>query len=114
MTSLITRPARVVVPVFSRESIRWRGLDPETVEIEIEVDNPESEPTAPGDLVLETAGLGAFVPFRPVTRVALGSLEPGERRRVQARVARARLAPPAAVPQSFGSVMANALRDLAQ
>lgn len=110
---MLSSPAPVsaaLCPVFTRESIRWRSVGPEMVEIEIDVDNPESEATAPGNLVIETAGLGAFVPFRPVTRVALGSLEPGERRRVRTIVRRDLLAVPAGLSGSFGAMMAEVLR----
>jgi len=110
---MLSSPARLsasLCPVFTRESIRWRSVGPEMVEIAIDVDNPESEATALGDLVIETAALGAFVPFRPVTRVALGSLEPGERRRVKALVRRDVLALPAGLSGSFGAMMAEVLR----
>src|SRR6185295_4297910 len=88
MTILTARSPRLLSPVITREAVSWRTVAPGIVEIAIDLENPESEPTSPGDLVLETADLGAFVPFRPMTRIALGSMEPGERRRVTARAAR--------------------------
>jgi hypothetical protein len=84
------------------------------VEIEVDLENPESEATSPGELVIETAGLGAFVPFRPVTRVALGSLEPGERRQVRTRVRRELLAAPSTMPRNFGASMAEILRQMGE
>jgi hypothetical protein len=110
MTTLIARSSRLLYPVITRESISWRTVSPGIVEIAIDLENPESEPTTPGDLVVETAALGAFVPFRPVTRIALGSLEPGGRRRVTTRVARTMLAAPTA--QNLGSVLAQAAQHL--
>lgn len=106
----LIRPPSLLAPVFTRSSIRWRSVAKGVVEIEIDLENPESEPTSPGDLIIETAGLGAFVPFRPVTRVALGSLEPGERRQVRTRVRRESLAVPIAMPSIFGTLMAEVLR----
>ena len=110
MTTLIARPTRLIYPVMTRESISWRTVSPGIVDIAIDLENPESEPTTPGDLVIETAALGAFVPFRPVTRIALGSLEPGERRRVTQRVSREVLAPSPSMPQNVGAALAEVAR----
>lgn len=107
MTTLVARPTRLLHPTFTRESISWRTVSPGIVEIVVDLENPESEPTTPGDLVIETADLGAFVPFRPMTRIALGSLEPGERRRATARVARMQLAAPPPVLQNMASFLAQ-------
>jgi hypothetical protein len=105
-------PRSGVAPVFTRPSIRWRSVDAGMVEIEVDLENPDSEPSAPGELVIETAGLGAFVPFRPVTRIALGSLEPGERRPVRTRVRRDQLEAPITAPSNFGTTMADVLRTM--
>jgi len=110
MPSSLLVPRSGLSPVFTRSSIRWRSVERGMIEIEVDLENPESEPTSPGDLVIETADLGAFVPFRPVTRVALGSLEPGERRPVRTRVRRELLA----VPKKFGPMMAEALRRMGE
>ena len=75
-------------PSFTREGLSWRSVAPDRVEIAVLVSNDGPESTQPGDLVIEAAALGAFVPFRPVARIALGSLEPGERRRVTTLVPR--------------------------
>jgi hypothetical protein len=105
-------PRAGLSPIFTGSSIRWRSVERGMVEIEVDLENPDSGSTEPGELVIETAGLGAFVPFRPVTRVALGSLEPGERRQVRTRVRRESLAAPAAVPRNFGEAMAEAFRNI--
>jgi len=110
MTTIIARPARLLYPVITRESISWRTVSPGIVEIAIDLENPESEPTSPGDLVIETAALGAFVPFRPVTRIAVGSLEPGGRRRVTERVMREVLAASPALAGNPGAFMAEIAR----
>lgn len=109
MTSLLQR-SRLLLPTITRESISWRTVSPGIVEIAIDLENPGSEPTSPGDLVVETAALGAFVPFRPVTRIALGSLEPGGRRRITKRVDRSELPPPPVMPPGFGAMLAQVAR----
>jgi hypothetical protein len=73
------------LPTLRREGISWRtagGL----VEIHIDLANESDEPTDAGELVVEAAPLGAFVPFKPVTRIAAPGLGPRERRRVTAMV----------------------------
>jgi hypothetical protein len=89
MSPTIAAPRTALFPLVTRESITWRTVAPGTIEIGIDLRNDADRPTSPGELVIETAALGAFVPFTPVTRVAVGSLEPGERRRVRTAVARA-------------------------
>lgn len=92
MNPTTTRPRLALVPGLSREGVSWRSIAPDRVEIRIEIVNDADRPTEPDDLVIETASLGAFVPFRPVTRIAVGALEPGGRREIRTTVARNRLA----------------------
>jgi len=89
MSPLIAAPRAALYPRVTRESITWRTVAPDRVEIQVLLSNDADRPTSPGELVIETAALGAFVPFRPATRVAVGALEPGGRRRVRTEVARA-------------------------
>lgn len=89
MTTLTAPPRFGLLPALRRESISWRTVAPGRVEIAVDLRNDAPEPTAPGELVIEAAALGAFVPFTPATRVAVGALEPGGRRRVRTTVARA-------------------------
>src|SRR5262245_54876867 len=77
-----------LMPVVSPDDIRWRTVAPGIVEISIDVTNPQDEPTSDLTLVIETAAFGAFVPFEPFARVAVESLEPGERRTISLRVGR--------------------------
>jgi hypothetical protein len=107
MTTLIASSRSLLFPGITRESISWRTVSPGVVEIAVDLENPESESTTPGELVIETADFGAFVPFRPVTRIALGSLEPGGRRRATTRVPRGLLAEPVPATPDVGSVMAQ-------
>lgn len=89
MATLIAPPRPALLPAIGRESISWRTVAPGRVEIAVDLRNDAPEPTEPGELVIEAAALGAFVPFTPVTRVAVDALEPGGRRRVTIPVARA-------------------------
>ncbi|HLF94245.1 MAG TPA: hypothetical protein VJB14_12350, partial [Planctomycetota bacterium] len=97
-----------LLPALTRQSISWRTVAPGRVEITVDLRNDGPEPTAPGELIIETAALGAFVPFTPVTRVAVGSLEPGGRRRVRTAVARAFLPGQG----NFLPAMADSLRQM--
>jgi len=97
--SVFLLPRLTPAPAFAREGISWRSVAPGRVEISVEVSNVASEPTEAGELVIEAAALGAFVPFRPVARIALGALEPGERRRLARTVDRGLLNRVAALPR---------------
>lgn len=104
----IAPPRTGLLPALTREAISWRTLAPGRVEITVDLRNDAPEPSTPGELVIEAAALGAFVPFTPVTRVAVGALEPGGRRRVRARVDRAFLPGQG----SLLPAMADALRQI--
>jgi hypothetical protein len=108
MNPTTTRSRLALVPGLSREGITWRTVGPDLVEIAVEIVNEADRPTEPGDLVIEAAAFGAFVPFRPMTRVAIGALDPGERRKIRTTVARA-LLPGQPV---FQPAMIDALRGL--
>ncbi len=87
---------------LSREAISWRSLSRRVVEIAVDVVNGADEPVAPGDLEIAAAPLGAFVPPAPIARVVVGTLEPGERRVITARVDRGQLpAPPTGMGRLF-------------
>jgi hypothetical protein len=101
-------------PSIARQYIQWQTLDIGIVEISIELVNSTDEPTSDGMLMIEAAPLGAFVPHRPLTRVAVGSLEPGERRSMSVFVSRDALngASPAmppidrtSLPKSIGAIL---------
>jgi hypothetical protein len=79
------------VPTLWREGVRWRSLDPTTVEVTVEVTNDGESWTDPATLVIEAAAFGAFVPGAPVARTAVGALEPGGRRQVVTQLDRRRL-----------------------
>lgn len=100
-------------PSIAREHIFWQTLDIGIVEISIELVNQTEEPTMEDMLIIEAAPLGAFVPNLPLTRVAVGSLDPGERRSVSVFVSREaldRVTPPmpfdrAVFPESIGAIL---------
>jgi len=72
------------------DSISWRSIG-DMVQIGIEVVNHSSEETAPDTLVIEAAAFGAFVPTVPVARIAVGALDPGERREITTTLPRSLL-----------------------
>lgn len=79
------------LPTFHRESITWRSVDADWVEVSVCLENNSGEATEPDALIIEAAPFGAFVPSEPVGRILVGSLEPGERRSVQTVLPRERL-----------------------
>lgn len=85
-------------PSFSREGIQWRDRGP-LIELWVELSNKEDRPTRPECLVIETAALGAFVPWRPLVSFNVDPMAPGERRLVSTRVARAALPALPALPE---------------
>jgi hypothetical protein len=76
----------LATPTLSRDAVAWRICAPGIVAIDVDVRNDHDVPTEADELHIAAAPLGAFIPPRAVARVAVGALEPGERRRVTARV----------------------------
>lgn len=75
-----------------REGIRFWNVAPDRVRIEVVVENPSDVRSDPGHLTLQAASFGAFVPWRPLGRLAVPAIEPGgaavvscERRRPRVR-----------------------------
>jgi hypothetical protein len=87
MTLLLERKVARSHASISRESISWTA-NAETVVVSIELTNNSSEATVPDTLVIEAAPFGAFVPNVPVTSIAVGSMDPGERRTLTTSVPR--------------------------
>src|SRR5581483_4518580 len=63
--------------------LSWKSIGDGSVELRVQIVNLASCSTAPDTLVIEAAPFGAFIPHIPVDRVAVGSLDPGERRSVR-------------------------------
>jgi len=79
-----------LLPRLRPEGITWRATG-EFLEVDLELTNESFEPTEAGQLVLEAAALGAFVPFVPVARVRVTAFEPFERRRTSVLIPAASL-----------------------
>jgi hypothetical protein len=83
--------------VVRREDIAFENISPEQVRVEVIVTNDGDEPSGQAVAVVSAAVLGAFVPWRPLTALAVPPLEPGESTVVSAVVpapAAAPLGPP--------------------
>ena len=79
MTTLLEPTVARSLPTIRRESISWR-TEGAMVYIDIELANNSWEQTTEDTLVIEAAPFGAFIPNVPITSIAVGSLDPGERR----------------------------------
>lgn len=87
MTLLLEREVVRTLPTLRREAISWRA-NGDMVEISIELVNDSFERTESDVLVIEAAPFGAFIPNVPITSIAVGSMDPGERRTETVAVAR--------------------------
>lgn len=71
-----------------RRDISFHDLGGDRVRIQVTVQNAGTHRSPPTRMRLESAPLGAFVPWRPLTRLLVPTLEPGESREVGTEVAR--------------------------
>jgi len=78
---------------LDRTDISFRDVAGDRVRIEVTVHNDGWLRSTPTVLRIESAPFGAFVPWRPLTRMPVPALEPGESRVVRTEVARPRPAP---------------------
>jgi hypothetical protein len=76
-----------------RTDISFHDLDGDRVRIQVRVHNAGEHRSPPTSMRLESAPLGAFVPWRPLARLVVPSLEPGESRELSTEVRRPRRAP---------------------
>src|SRR3989442_12535234 len=76
-----------------RADISFRDLARDTVRIEIAVHNAGAHRSPLTPMRLESAPLGAFVPWQPLTQLLVPALEPGESRELTTEVARPHPAP---------------------
>lgn len=84
-------PARPYPGVIVGDSIHWRTIADGMVAISFEVENPFEEAIDPETYHIEAAAFGAFIPNVPIAKVAVGALDPGERREVVTTVLRSTL-----------------------
>jgi len=73
-----------------RTDISFHDLAGDRVRIQLTVHNEGEHRSAPTTVRLESAPLGAFVPWQALTRLLVPALEPGESRELSTEVARPR------------------------
>src|SRR5438105_1767325 len=73
--------------------ISFHDLPGDKVRIQVTVHNEGAGRSRPTSMRLESAPLGAFVPWQPLTVLSVPALEPGESRELSTEVARPRPAP---------------------
>jgi len=76
-----------------RNDISFHDVPGNKVRIEITVRNEGMHSSRPNSIRLESAPLGAFVPWRPLARLLVPALEPGESRVLSTQVPRPRPVP---------------------
>ncbi len=74
------------LPAIRREGIRWSGgMNGTDLVIDLEFENPGSQPSRATSAIVQIAAFGAFVPWRPLTVVGVPPIPP--RRRLVLRTA---------------------------
>ncbi len=82
MTALLEKVERRQVQrtgpklIFERKDIRFSNVGPDLLRLSVDVTNTGDAPSRPDELIVHTAPLGAFVPTRPLLRLALPSIGP--------------------------------------
>jgi len=76
-----------------RTDISFYDLDEDKVRIQIVVSNAGEHRSSPTPIRLQSAPLGAFVPWQPLARLLVPRLEPGQSRQLSVDAARPRPAP---------------------
>jgi hypothetical protein len=92
-----------------REDIRFYNLTRDRVQIEITVRNSSYTRTDPTVLHIQSAPLGAFLPWRPLRRLELPALEPGEESLLQTEAARRPVRPLGKFPKVTPEAILDAL-----
>ena len=91
-----TTRARIAAPAeleVKREGIRFFNVTPKCVRIEIMVRNGGEARSERTPLHIESAPLGAFLPWRPLTTLSVPALEPGDETVVATEVERTPVGP---------------------
>jgi hypothetical protein len=76
-----------------RTDIAFHDVAGDKVRIQVTVHNRGSGRSQPSLMTIESAPLGAFVPWQPLAKLTVPALEPGESRELSVEVARPRPAP---------------------
>jgi hypothetical protein len=79
--------------LVERTGISFHDLAGDRVRISVVVHNAGEQRSAPTPMRLESAPLGAFVPWRPLAQLVVPALQPGESRELSAEVKRPRPTP---------------------
>jgi len=90
---LVVRSGYEAELCVERTDILFHDVAGDRVRIEVTVHNAGLHRSAPTPMRIESAPLGAFVSWRPLTRLIVPPLEPGESRELTAEVKRPRPAP---------------------
>lgn len=102
-------PLKRITPTVIRESLCWRDTG-DAIEVSLDVLNLESIPNDELELIIEAAPFGAFVPGKPVARIAVGALDPGESRNLTVRLDRPTLDQLGLSPILYESARASGAR----
>jgi hypothetical protein len=76
-----------------RTDIEFHDVTGDRVRIEVTVNNAGGQASRPTTMRIESAPLGAFVPWRPLTQLVVPALAPGESRKLSTEVRRPRPVP---------------------
>jgi hypothetical protein len=79
--------------IVERADISFHDLAANRVRIQVTVHNTGAHDSLPTPLTLESAPLGAFVPWQPLARLVVPALEPGESYELSTEAVRPRPAP---------------------
>ncbi|MCX6928388.1 MAG: hypothetical protein NT154_35040 [Verrucomicrobia bacterium] len=90
---LDVRSGREIDLRVERSDISFHDLPGDRVRIQVTVHNAGAHRSPPTPITLESAPLGAFVPWQPLARMLVPALEPGESRDLSTEVGRSRPAP---------------------
>jgi hypothetical protein len=102
-------PLKRITPTVIRESICWKDAG-DAIEVSLDVLNLESTRNDELELIIEAAPFGAFVPGKPVARIAVGAMDPGEGRNLTVRLDRSTLDQLGLSPILFDSARASGAR----
>lgn len=75
---------------LERTDISFHDVPGDRVRIQVTVRNTGTRSSRPTPMTVESAPLGAFVPWRPLAQLVVPALEPGESREMSVEVARPR------------------------
>jgi len=86
---------RFTPPLIRREGISWTGgAGGQPLVVRLEFENPDAQPSAATLARIDVAPFGAFLPWRPLGRVAVPSLPSGSRRVITVTVDAGTALPP--------------------